>query len=47
MDRDTWLAYYLFVNYGVLPGKVSEMSEREKALAYAMAEKEMKSRPKT
>lgn len=47
MDRDTWLAYYLYVNHGVLPGAVERMNERERALAYAMAQKEIQGRPKT
>lgn len=46
MDRDTWLAYYLFVNHGVLPSTVAAMSSREKALSLAMAQKEIKDRPK-
>lgn len=44
MDADTWLAYYLFVNHGVLPGEVERMSTRERALAFEMAQKEVKLR---
>lgn len=46
MDADTWLVYYLFVNHGVLPGDVERMSQRERALAFEMAQKEVKSRTK-
>lgn len=46
MDADTWLAYYLFVNHGVLPGQVERMEPRERALAFQMARKEIKARPK-
>lgn len=46
MDRDTWLAYYLYVNHGVLPGAVEGMGERERALAFAMAQKEIRNRKK-
>lgn len=46
MDADTWLAWYLFVNHGVLPGTVAGMGERERALALAMAQKEIEGRPK-
>lgn len=47
MDRDTWLAYYLYVNHGVLPGAVAHMGERERTLAYVMAQKEIESRQKS
>lgn len=46
MDRDTWLAYYLYVNHGVLPGVTARMDTRERALAFAMAQKEIRSRDK-
>ena len=38
------LAYYLFVNHGILPGVVADMSEREITLCWQMALKEMESR---
>ena len=40
MDRDTAVAYYMCVRHGILPHVVCEMSEREKALIYAMSRKE-------
>lgn len=40
MDRDTAVAYYLCVRHGVLPHTVMDMSEREKVLVLAMAQKE-------
>lgn len=46
MDGDTWLAYYLFVNHGVLPGAVERLNEKERILAFEMAQKEIRSRDK-
>lgn len=45
-DPDTLLAYYMFVNHGWAPGRVTELSPGEKALAVLFALKEIKSRPK-
>lgn len=45
-DIDAVLAYYLFVNHGILPHNVLSMDTREKALVLAMAQKEIKNRPK-
>ena len=44
-DIDATLAYYLFVNHGILPHEVLNMDVREKALVLAMAQKEIKNRP--
>ena len=38
------VAYYLFVNHGILPRVVADMSEREITLCWQMALKEMESR---
>jgi hypothetical protein len=38
------LSYYLFVNHGTPPSVVADMSDREVALCWQMALKEMKSR---
>lgn len=43
---DLWLAYYMFVNHGWNPGKVPGLPFRERALMFAMAEKEIQSRQK-
>lgn len=43
---DTWVAYYCFVNHGTLPHEIAALDAREKALIFAMAEREVKSRPK-
>lgn len=40
----TWLAYYMFVNFGTPPSIVAEMSFREMILCSEMAKKEMASR---
>lgn len=45
-DIDTWIAYYCFVNHGTLPHDVATLEPREKALIFAMAEREIKNRPK-
>lgn len=45
-DIDAWIAYYMFVNHGTLPHEIADMEPREKAFVFAMAEKEIKSRPK-
>ncbi len=45
-DIDSALAYYLFINHGILPHVVLEMDNREKAFVLAMARREVKSRPK-
>jgi hypothetical protein len=44
-DIDSVLAYYLFVNHGILPHNVLNMDTREKALVLAMSQKEIKNRP--
>lgn len=38
------LSYYMFVNHGTPPSVVAAMSDREVALCWQMALKEMKSR---
>jgi hypothetical protein len=45
-DEDAAIAYYLFVNHGILPHVVLEMGTREKAFVMSMAKRELKSRPK-
>lgn len=45
-DEDASLAYYLFVNHGILPHVVVEMGTREKAFVIAMVKRELKNRPK-
>lgn len=43
---DLWIAYYMFVNHGSHPGEIVNLGFREKALMFAMAEKEISSRSK-
>lgn len=45
-DPDTLLAYYMFVNHGWAPSRVSEPLPRERTLVALFALKEIKSRPK-
>lgn len=45
-DPDTLLAYYLFVNHGWEPSRVSRLSPREKILMTLFALKEIRSRQK-
>lgn len=45
-DPDTLLAYYMFVNHGWAPSRVSELPPRERTLVALFALKEIKSRPK-
>lgn len=45
-DADSALAYYLFINHGILPHVVTEMDMREKAFIFAMVRREIKSRQK-
>lgn len=46
-DEDAAIAYYLFLNHGILPHVVMEMDVREKAFVLAMARREIKNRPKS
>ena len=41
-----WLSYYMFVNFGVMPDEVASHPRRARLLAFEMAKKEMRSRPK-
>lgn len=41
---ETALAYYLYVNHGILPHVVADMPFREQVFAWEMAKKEMQSR---
>lgn len=45
-DADSALAYYLFINHGILPHVVLEMDTREKAFVLAMVRREIRSRQK-
>ena len=45
-DEDSALAYYLFINHGILPHTVVEMDTREKAFVLAMVRREIRNRPK-
>lgn len=40
------LAYYMFVNHGIFPGAIAELSPREQELCWQMAKKEMEARKK-
>lgn len=39
-DGDASIAYFLFVNHGILPHEVLKLDGREKAMIIAMAKKE-------
>lgn len=45
-DVDTALAFFMFVNHGTLPSVVAGLSSRERALLYAMAQKQIENRKK-